>query len=145
MSPDRFNPDETELAVEELVIKRNGKSKTTNDVFEVVVAMHHDSKRRDAIILSKLDAHCKDYVHFHPEELDAFVQPFRDMHAAEQEDIEALEKQCLKGASVGCSLEDEEMGDIRRAWRVARWFILGAATPFVFALGDHLAKMIWPD
>jgi len=130
MSPDRFNPDETELAVEELVIKRNDKPKTANDVFEVVVSMHHDSKKRDAVILSKLDAHCKDYVHFHPEELDAFVQPFRDMHTAK---------------SVGCSLEDEEMGDIRRAWRVARWFILGAATPFVFAFGDHLAKMIWPD
>lgn len=167
MSPDRFAPDETELAVEELVVKKNGKTKTANDVFEVLVAMHHDSKKRDAIIISQLEKHCEQFVHFEEHELEEYVKPFRELHKEKEADISHIEHDILElkenckalhqreprrstdpptenwGTGLGKTLEDEEMGDIRRVWRVLKWVVIVASAPLLVALGNKLASLIW--
>lgn len=47
------------------------------------------------------------------------------------------------GVSVFGGDEDEEAGDMRRAWRTLRWFVLAAGGAFLVAVGTELSHLIF--
>jgi vacuolar-type H+-ATPase subunit I/STV1 len=54
MEPVIFNDGEMEGAVERLVTMQNGHNKTIQDVMDLLLAIHHDSKSRDNQIVEYL-------------------------------------------------------------------------------------------
>ena len=73
MAPDRYSPDETDSAVEKLLLKKNGSRTTMTDLKEILLAVSHDSRKRDGLILAKLDAHMTDKVHLDDDEFTKLI------------------------------------------------------------------------
>lgn len=139
MTPNRFDPDETDLTVEELLLERNGKTKTVNDVFKVVVASHHDAKKRDAQILAlveevedKVDNHLQNDVRMTHGEFEEFMRPFQ---------------KCIEVHKPNSNIDepsvDEEEWELRKAWRFMKWVVLAAGGAFVVAVGSELSNLIF--
>lgn len=166
MTPERLG-HETESAVEALLLKKNGDRKTVQDVFEIVVALNHD-RRNDAILMLNelknakdiLERHLNEDVRMSNDEFDDFIQEFRDEHKEIEKDILSIKENCLKanarstrratdpetenwGLSMNASLEDTEMGDMRRFWRVMKWTAVVSGAAFLVAVGDELSHLIF--
>lgn len=149
--PDSFKISETDGAVEKLLIEKNGAKKTVTDVFEVLIAIHHDSKKRDARIMEKLDSHLYDYVHLSRDDFEQLIGSFDERHemkdemlnrieAELREDIEIMKENCVK---IHAKPEDAELGDLRRAWKVVRWGVLVIGGAFLVAFGNELSQLIF--
>jgi hypothetical protein len=168
MTPDRLG-HETESAVETLLLKKNGERKTVSDVFEIVVAMNHDRRTDNLRLLSEiaknsdlLEAHARDYVHMDSAELAGFMAPFAKRHDERDAIVDVIEKDLQKVQAHceelhgraprrsgdpdtedwGNSFGDEELGDIRRFWRVGKWFVVAVAAPLLVALGNELSRWL---
>lgn len=167
MTPDRFGPDETEITVEQLLIKKNGRTKTANDVFEVVVAMHHDAKKRDAMIASKMDDHLTGIVHFTPIEFEKFIGRFEEkgdkrdaIIAALDDDMKRIETDVLliqenckalheraprRSTDPENFVWDEEHWEIKKAWRFLKYVVYAICGGALVVIGDHISHTIWPN
>lgn len=163
MTPERFAPDETDSAVEKLLLKKNGSRTTMTDLKEILLAVSHDSRKRDGLILAKLDAHLTDKVHLDEDEFTKLIEGFADKHVVRdaivsdiKAEVDAIKENCLQlhtraprraGDSEtedwGNSFGDEELGDIRRFWRVGRWFVMAIAAPFLVAAGNELSRALF--
>lgn len=166
MTPERLG-HETESAVEALLLKKNGDRKTVQDVFEIVVAMNHD-RRADAILLLSelktnreiLEKHLREDVRMSNDEFDNFIQEFRDEHKEIEKEILDIKENCNKarerqprratdpttedwGLSMNMTLEDTEMGDMRRFWRVVKWAAIVSGAAFLVAVGDELSHLLF--
>lgn len=133
----------TERAIEELLIRKNGRSKTANDVFEVLVAMHRDAREFYDFSLgvydglsARLDNHISDRSHINGDELLAFTEEIRNNLQRMREECEERRENCP-------ALRDEEIGDIKRGWRVVKWAVAIGCAPIIVALGNRLADYMW--
>ena len=151
--------NETENAVEKLLLTKNGAKKTVADVFELVLAVNHDSKARDSSIASLLESHCAEAnvrdveidelqawraesTERCPERVLAIVQ--REHEARHEKHLAAEHGDDSGGEDWGRGVfEDTEMGDIRRFWRTGKWFVMVAAAPFIVALGDQISHRLF--
>lgn len=171
MTPERLSR-ETDSAVEQLLLKRNGEKKTVQDVFEVVVAMNHD-RRADALIMlgemkdtrDLLRRHLTEDVRMTKPEFDQFIDGFMKMHQDRREEVAQLREEMddIKSNCVevhkreprrktdpetedwGSSMfqEDQEIGDLRRAWRVLKWGVVVLVGTLMVVLGDEIAHTIF--
>lgn len=160
MAPDRFASDETGSALEKILLEDNGDRVTLKQLKEYIVASSHDSRARDGLILAKLDAHAEEMLHMTPGGFSEFMDG-RDAIITEiRADMDAIKANCLEvhtrsprrrtdpeteewGQSVFGGKEDEEMGDLRRAWRVLKWVVVVIGGTMMVVVGEKLASMIF--
>ena len=154
--PTGYTGGETDSAVEKLLLRKNGDPKTVTDVFEVLVAMHHDSQHRDRRIEGMIHEHLREIVHMKPDEFDKMVESFTKRHEARdsvvasmqttihllEADIAVLKEHCNEIREIEGIYEDDEIGDIRRIWRVAKWVLGIAALPLIVALGNLISNAL---
>jgi hypothetical protein len=152
-------------AFEKLLLRKNGGEKTVNDVCEFLVAMHHDSQARDKKLKEALvqlgedlECHEQENVHLLKPDFETLIKGFEAKHSERdvvlrgvvssvnllEADVAILKEHCKEIVPEGAfEPEDEMLGDIKRAWRVARWFVLGISVPFVVALGNKLTEVLF--
>jgi hypothetical protein len=170
LTPEKLG-HETDDAVEQLLLRRNGQKKTVQDVFEVVVAMNHDRRSDTVRLLGEIRAN-REMVQKHLTEdarmtnvefaelISGFNQKHldRDVLVAELDrELDGIKENCAKlhtraprrrddpdtedwGRSYG---DDEEMGDIRRLWRTARWVVIVVGGTMLVAVGDQLSHRLF--
>jgi len=111
MTPENLSR-ETDSAVEQLLLKANGRKKTVQDVFEVVVAMNHD-RRSDTLRLLKeiqcnreaLERHLLDKLHWTADEFAEFVAGRDSIDALSVQSVEKVEddlREELEGIKENC-------------------------------------------
>lgn len=171
MAPNRLS-HEADSAVERLLLKSNGQKKTANDVFEVVVAMNHDRRADTALLLAEVKAtnglladHCTSKVHMTDEEFRAFIARFDKRHddrdaivTVIENDLEDVRRNCTQLHSRaprrktdpetedwgnGMYAEDQELGDLRRAWRFLKWVVIVVGGAVLVAVGDQLSHRLF--
>jgi hypothetical protein len=103
LTPGRFAPDETDSAVEKLLLKKNGSRTTITDIKELLLAVSHDSRNRDALVLARLDAHLSDKVHLDEDEFAKLLEGFARKHADRdtvvsdiKAEVDAIKENCLE-------------------------------------------------
>ncbi len=133
-------PDETDSAVEKLLLKKNGSRTTMVDLKELLIAVNHDSRARDLWLCQLLEDHCEVQYHVTKPEFDAIVAKFAQKHERRDKDVEALKEELdeVRQTVVG----DEEIGDLRRAWRVGRWFIAALVLVGLDLVARYLSTLI---
>jgi hypothetical protein len=126
--------------------------------------MNRDSKARDNHIRRIVDDHLKEYethrthlVHMSRADFDGLITTFEQKHEARdaivrglvtsvnliEADVSILKEHCKDLLPEGAFMEDSEIGDMRRAWKVGRWILLGISAPFFVAFGNKLGELLF--
>lgn len=93
MSDRKFGPSEMDGAVEKLLLKKNGDPKTLQDLFELQIAMHHDSKGRDLKLLTMIENHLENDVNMSKVDFDNMIAGFRKRHDDRDKRMVNIEKE----------------------------------------------------
>lgn len=159
MTPNRFDTDETGTAVQKLLIKKNGGNRTLADAFDLLIAMDHDARHRDGLVLSKLEQHIDRQMHMTQSEFDRFMAVRNNILDELRADVAEIEANCTRvhdraprrasddagkdwGKSVFGGKEDEETGDIKRAWRLGKWFVAAAVLMSLDIFARYLSHVL---
>jgi len=76
--------------------------------------------------------HMDDYAHLTPEQM-------KERHASYAEALERGEVEDRRHPE----FDDEEMGDLRRAWRVVRWVVAAFVLPIIAAGGYRVGQLLF--
>lgn len=101
---------------------RRTTTKACPDKVLAIVEKEHAKRHQD---------HMDDYAHLTPDEM-------KERHAAYSEALERGEVEDRRHPEL-----DEEMGDLRRAWRVVRWAVAAFVLPIIAAGGYEVGQLLF--
>jgi hypothetical protein len=156
MNPVKFTDKETEGAVEKLVNIQNGHAKTNQDMYNLLLAIHHDSRSRDESIVDAIRTlsstaalaegrltYLENKVASAPDRMkliaqDAVLQNVSIRRIEDPPDSEFTERR--ESAFPELQIKTDILGDMMTGWRVGRWI---AALALIAVIGWVLP--FWAD
>lgn len=152
--------DHTESKVRQWATRINGDPITNRDVIELVLAVDDDGNDRHnetmalmaemqarLVLIEEWRATCPggsiaEYVEgeHHARHADHMTADHPPRRGTDPESADFTEQR--RGLTVSLSA-DEEMGDMRRAWRVVRWGVAAFVLPIIATGGYRLGQIIF--
>ena len=160
MTDENPRRDRTESKVRQWAMRMNGEPITNKDVVELVLAVDDDGNDRHRETLEKLDDQHARLIALEEwrsgcpaatvelvsaEHAERHAQHMLECHAPHREGDppESDYTDERSGLSATLTVADEEMGDMRRAWRVLRWGVAAFVIPIIAAGGYKVAQLIF--
>lgn len=155
-----MSTDRAERKVREWATRRNGDPLRPEDVVELVFAFaddqeadheetmaNFDSMSARLILLEEWRATCQggsiaEYVEgeHHARHADHMTADHQPRRGTDPESADFTEQ---RRGPTGSLSADEEMGDMRRAWRVVRWGVAAFVLPIIATGGYRLGQIIF--